>query len=359
MGAVTGPFPKSENAYTRNIRTTMIQREIYKQGDPFEEKPLPYKALFVRGSLVGPQPVDVYATGPGRAAFNCYQSAWPTEMGEVYNAAYQKFVSKIHDVVSAGVFAAERREAASAIVTRALTLRKAWLALRKGRFREFLRTLDVPPKKAHRDLVRTRARQASGYWLEYWFGWSPMLQDIFAAVELLDSEYPSGVVRAASGASVSRSGSVFDPYEGKVICVIQADVQLVNPMLYRANQFGVLNPAVIAWELVPFSFLVDWFLPIGNYLASFSDFAGLELRNSFHTKVFKGKGSYCYPRQNRGGIDQTIADGFAMHRSIGVPAPKVVFALPERLSVTRAATAISLLVSLFIKPRGDFPQFLG
>lgn len=352
MGAVTGPFYIAENAYTNNVRTTMIMRYRYRQGKPFEDKPLTYHACFVRGRLVGPNPIDVYITGSGRVAYNCSQGFWPAEMNQVYNKAYSKFVSKMHDTVSAGVFAAERKEAASAIVNRVLTLRKAWLALRTGNFKKFLKTLDVPPKKAHRDLVRTRARQASGYWLEYWFGWSPMLQDIFAAVELLDSEYPSGVIRAVSGGRVSQSGSTYQPYEGKILCAIQADVQLINPMLYRANQFGVLNPAVIAWELVPFSFLVDWFLPVGNYLASFSDFAGLELRNGFHTKVFKGKGSYCYPMQNRGGITQTVADGFAMQRLIGIPAPKVVFALPERLSVTRAATAISLLVSLFIKPAG-------
>lgn len=352
MGAVSGPFTTTENAYSNNVRTTMIIRHKYKQADPFEEKPLPYRACFVRGAAVGPNPVDVYATGSGLVAFNCSQGMWPTEADLAYNRAYQKFISKMHDTVEAGMFAAERKEAASAIVSRARTLGKAWTALRKGRFREFLKTLDVPPKKAHRDLVRTRSRQAAGYWLEYWFGWSPLVQDVYAAVELLDSEYPSGVVRAVSGAGVSRAGRTYQPYEGKILCAIQADVQLVNPMLYRANQFGVLNPTVIAWELVPFSFLVDWFLPIGNYLASFSDFAGLELRNSFHTKVFKGTGSYCYPRQNKGGIDQTVADAFAMERSVWVPAPKVVFALPERLSVTRAATAISLLVSLFIKPAG-------
>lgn len=353
MGAVTGPFRYIENAYTNNVRTTMIIRHRFKQGQPFEEKPLPYRACFVRGRLVSEDAVDVYSTGSGRTAYNCSQGSWPGETANAYNKAYSKFVSKMHDTVSAGVFAAERREAANAIVSRALTLRKAWLALRRGNFKQFLKTLDVPPKKAHRDLVRTRARQASGYWLEYWFGWSPMLQDIFAAVELLDSEYPSGVVRAASGVHVSRAGATFQPYEGKIICVIQADVQLVNPMLYRANQFGVLNPAVIAWELVPFSFLVDWFLPIGNYLASFSDFAGLSLRNDFHTRVFKGKGSNYYPKQNQGGRLRTTADAFAVERRVGIPAPKVVFALPERLSVTRAATAVSLLVSLFIKPAGS------
>jgi hypothetical protein len=32
------------------------------------------------------------------------------------------------------------------------------------------------------------------------------------------------------------------------------------------GSFGLLNPAAVAWELLPFSFVVDWFLPVGRYL---------------------------------------------------------------------------------------------
>jgi hypothetical protein len=30
---------------------------------------------------------------------------------------------------------------------------------------------------------------------------------------------------------------------------------------------GLLDPASVAWELLPFSFVADWFIPIGSYLA--------------------------------------------------------------------------------------------
>jgi hypothetical protein len=39
-------------------------------------------------------------------------------------------------------------------------------------------------------------------------------------------------------------------------------------------QTGIDNPALLAWELLPYSFVVDWFLPVGNYLQSLTDFAG-------------------------------------------------------------------------------------
>lgn len=33
---------------------------------------------------------------------------------------------------------------------------------------------------------------------------------------------------------------------------------------------GINNPASIVWEAIPFSFVLDWFLPVGNFLSNFS-----------------------------------------------------------------------------------------
>ena len=41
------------------------------------------------------------------------------------------------------------------------------------------------------------------------------------------------------------------------------------------NQLGLLNPVSLAWELVPWSFVVDWVLPIGSVLSALSAPAGL------------------------------------------------------------------------------------
>lgn len=41
------------------------------------------------------------------------------------------------------------------------------------------------------------------------------------------------------------------------------------------RKLGLLDPAGIAWELVPFSFVADWFLPISDYLDTLNLFNGL------------------------------------------------------------------------------------
>lgn len=267
------------------------------------------------------------------------------------NRVYEKFVKKIHDPVSMGVLLAERREASDSILKRVGTLRKAWSELRRGRFRNFLKVLDVPPLEKHRGVVRVRGKQASAYWLEYWFGWSPLISDVYKAVELLDSDYPSLAVSVVSGNSRHVKEGDLARWDERTVCKIQADVSVSNEMLYRANQYGVINPALIAWELVPFSFLVDWFIPVGNYLRSYTDFVGLSVRNVSAAYLVRGDMEYGW-NLNRGGYPVTSKSVFtAFSRLTSLPGPSITAAIPTRLSNTRAATAISLLVQLFINDR--------
>jgi hypothetical protein len=49
---------------------------------------------------------------------------------------------------------------------------------------------------------------------------------------------------------------------------------LVNSRLAELQSFGVINPLSIAWEVVPFSFVVDWFIPIGATLEALTSTAG-------------------------------------------------------------------------------------
>jgi len=50
------------------------------------------------------------------------------------------------------------------------------------------------------------------------------------------------------------------------------------------SQTGFLNPINLVWEILPFSFVVDWFLPIGPYLEAASAFNGLEFVDGSQTQ---------------------------------------------------------------------------
>jgi hypothetical protein len=41
------------------------------------------------------------------------------------------------------------------------------------------------------------------------------------------------------------------------------------------RQLGLLDPATVLWEIIPYSFVVDWFLPIGSYLDNLNQIPNL------------------------------------------------------------------------------------
>lgn len=348
MGTITGPFDVALDGYNPQGGWTYEERRRkYKQVPRDSNRPLPYKALFVKSTyLAWPDSnIAIFSTGSGWLANNAY-NAGISDFDIPANKAYEKFISKMHKSVSLGMALAERAEAVSMIAKRATTLMQAYRALRKGEFRKFLSLLDVPPKKKHKGLVQVRSKQASGLWLEYWFGWSPFVNDIYEGIQLIDSPYPASYVTGV-GVTNLVGQNRYQPYNMTAIVKCGAYVEVDNEMLYRANQFGVTNPALIAWELVPFSFLVDWFIPVGNYLRSFTDFVGLSIRDPYTTTFLKGKGNYC----GDWGEVYASADATYVERSLGLPGPTVTLNLPNGLSVTRGATAISLVIALFLNDR--------
>jgi hypothetical protein len=58
-----------------------------------------------------------------------------------------------------------------------------------------------------------------------------------------------------------------------------------NGLLAFAAQTGFTNPINLAWEVLPYSFVVDWFLPIGPYLETLSAFHGLVFVDGFESKL--------------------------------------------------------------------------
>lgn len=347
MGTITGPFGVTLDGYNPQGGWTYKERRLQYKQIPFDSnKPLPYKALFIQSTYLASPDSNAAITAAGSSwlANNAYNAG--IDLDAPSNEAYEKFISKMHESVSLGMALAERKEAVSMIANRAETLMNAYRALRKGRFKEFLTLLDVPPKKKHRGLVQVRSKQVSGLWLEYWFGWSPFIQDIYKGIQLIDSPYPASRV---TGVGVTKlvGQSQYQPYDMTAIIKCSAYVEVESELLYRANQFGITNPALIAWELVPFSFLVDWFIPVGNYLRSSTDFVGLSIRDPYTTKFLKGSGSYL----ESDGVIFASADATYVERIEGLPGPVVTLNLPNGLSITRGATAISLVIALFLNDR--------
>lgn len=273
-----------------------------------------------------------------------------------YNNAYKKFVDKLGDQSQWGVNLAEQESALSMIVKRATQLRNFTKKLRRGDLRGAGRELGIAKPTS----TRKTAKNFSNLWLEYHFGWEPLVKDIGAAVETLQSPYPLCIIRGKGShqfnfSETNRSyvlGYGFADQEVQTTTLdirthvlIQAWVRVDNPNLYLANQLGFVNPLSIAWELVPYSFVVDWFGNVGQVLASFTDFAGVSFVDPFWTSYQVGNRAYQASFGPTSSYSATKATGAYVRRHIGVPPGPTLALKPFKgLSVSRGATAISLLL---------------
>jgi hypothetical protein len=113
------------------------------------------------------------------------------------------------------------------------------------------------------------------------------------------------------------------------------------------RSLGLVNPLEIAWEVVPYSFVVDWFLPVGSYIAAWGIIPKLVGRF-----LSAEKGAI----KNGPIIDYTVARNYAnsgcrqskliysrvISSSLSVPRPEFN-TVPRALSPKRLLNAVSLI----------------
>lgn len=152
-------------------------------------------------------------------------------------------------------------------------------ALRRRNFRHLEKILkaEVPSKV----LNSKRGKELSSGWLELEFGWKPLVQDVYSAVDI----YRSTIVK---NGQLVKSQTFGDRFQKRKSLDLLSDISassdrvsaraygiVSNPNAFTLNQLGLLNPALLAWQLLPFSFVVDWFLPISRILGHLTNRIGL------------------------------------------------------------------------------------
>lgn len=127
-------------------------------------------------------------------------------------------------------------------------------------------------------------------WLAFQYGIMPLIQDVYGTAELVEKGFdlkpwihvtskvtePYGIPRRAGYDDIYPA--LDDGQEAAWWCgaFTRLDYRISDPTLYAMGQVGLTDPLSILWELVPFSFVIDWFLPIGTWLQSLSSSIGLQ-----------------------------------------------------------------------------------
>lgn len=117
---------------------------------------------------------------------------------------------------------------------------------------------------------------AANGWLQWQYGWKQLMADIFGAADLatknalnqiervnVRSSLPIQVNDVISTSCHSQVVQAMRAGGGKQSCTICCtfDVPSWDPYAW-----GSLSPATLLWELIPYSFVVDWFYNVGGYL---------------------------------------------------------------------------------------------
>lgn len=330
---------------------------------------------------------------PGSATgFNCVSSWAGTKINGgdpndtlATNLARERFVNACKDKCSSqlGTTLAEWKQSEKMIVLRAGQILSALKALKGGNVKKLERALqiDVDTQSARKarksfrrryaegrnrfrdesvpipDRIRRGSQDLSNLWLEYHFGWAPLLDDIYGACNVLKSNPPAQRVRA-TGKKKQRTVVVAGQYAWStdgtysVKAAIGAEVYISNGNLALANQLGLVNPASIAWEVVPFSFIVDWFIPVGKFLESWTDMLGYTVRYAYNTLLREATGLQEYKQSSAS--NGAVCSAVGMTRALGIPPFRLVRPPFNGFSVARGATAIALVIQQFLSI-GDKP----
>lgn len=258
---------------------------------------------------------------------------------EATNMAYSRLVDSSHEQTQWVVNFLEREQMISQIATTAGTLLKAFRLVKRGQVSLAAEQLAVPLASGK----YRHSKNVANAWLSLHFGWAPLMQDIHSALEILDKPPRELKIRGSGRYSPPRWGQL-DGYGSGIYnygifsCRMGANQVVTNAAHAQMSALGLVNPAAVAWELVPYSFVVDWFGNVGQVLESYTDFVGLELERPWTTHHLKLTREYWsnYKRLN-------VRTDVLTKRVLGVTKPRLHFSA-KWPSATRAATAISLLV---------------
>lgn len=180
--------------------------------------------------------------------------------GQVYNQALSRVYDKIRGGVDLSIDIAESHKGAQMMRQTLKAMKNVSLTFRKMR--------------------RSNPRDWGNLWLEFTYGWKPLAQAVYGGLDryLNGHRLSYNVKETARELAVDRidvqhigshnhtvTSQINEVYQARIV----ASYVLAEDRLTELAGYTSLNPVSIAWELTPYSFVVDWFVDVGGYLRSY------------------------------------------------------------------------------------------
>lgn len=331
----TGHVVLKDSVYQRSVNSPRVNGRLKLQPNPWL---LQKRSVFGMVQSGNSRDLSYYPV-PGMGNGH-YSSSASAARSAALLKARNRFRAKLYKGSAAlGVTIASYRQSREMIVARATNIADAAKLLRG---------------KMDKDSSLLRHHSVAGTYLETVFGWQPLLADIHAScmTVIQQADYLDWVRGRGSdffdGVEWFNSDSP-DRFYGMATVSISAQVRIKNPNLWLLERAGLINPMAVAWDLVPWSFVVNMFVSTGALVNSITDFMGLEFHNESTTYATRGIGnrlvtnglSRAHPHFAMAMNGYSFKDSF---RVVGpVPRPPLMLKLPKA-DWSLAAIAASLMV---------------
>lgn len=179
---------------------------------------------------------------------------------------------------------AEMQQTANLIAQNANRIAKAYRFAKKKKWKRAFNALRHQPGKGWDKELSSRV-------LEFNYGVRPLLSDVYGAMsaqEINERAKKHNLIRV-TGSAKDGSMSSGRVVQDRFVNTLHRDINYreeattkvvmyyypVNDFYKKLSEVGVTNPLTVIWEKVPFSFAIDWFLPVGGWLDSMDAAIGL------------------------------------------------------------------------------------
>lgn len=168
---------------------------------------------------------------------------------------------------NAAVNLAQSGQVANMVVSNLSKLGRSIMALKHGDIRTAARHLGASPRPS-----KLASSDISGRWLELQYGWLPMISDCYNAAKAFEaisagpqkSRFSTSKLLRGTQDVGGATGVDRQRLDMRRTLKYTVEVQEELPL---GRQLGLTDPLSVAWELIPYSFVVDWFVPIGTYFS--------------------------------------------------------------------------------------------
>lgn len=297
------------------------------------------------------------------------QSTAPTSLDEIvpsyidsrgYDRAVMKALLRLKDQkVNLGVALGEARKTAELLGKTSETIGKS---------------VDEFMAKNWRKLGRMASwKKFPAKYLELSYGWTPLLNDVVGSAQAVSEAFnQSGMLPALSVQGlVKATDTVFVSVNHtrgigmySVACSVKEKhgvyltYHLPSNILSDFSSLGLTNPLELGWELLPYSFVIDWVVPIGDWLSALDAGAFLEFKEGSYSRIQRvaSERTILTPIDYWFDVDDG-GKGFSLrggrfNRSVIHSAPIPSYpSLRSPLSLDKMAKGLALLTQVFQKWR--------